>query len=69
MLNEAWSESEKAEYNRLCKEGTIEGLAYTAIQEIHNSRKLKESYKAEKLAYRAAFQKLGFAISIVKYTI
>ena len=45
MIHSDWNDCEKENYERLCKCGTIDGLAYTAVMEMYNARKADEAAK------------------------
>lgn len=45
MIHSDWNDCEKDNYARLCKCGTIDGLAYTAVMEMYNARKADEAAK------------------------
>ena len=62
ILNPKWHEDEKYTFLRLMENGTVEGLAYTAVQEAHNARKQKEALEEEKQNIREAIKKMALGI-------
>ena len=62
FLNPKWNEGEKDNFLRLMENGTVEGLAYTAVQEAHNARKQKEALEEEKECLREAIKKMALGI-------
>ena len=62
IVNPKWNEDEKNNFLRLMENGTVEGLAYTAVQEAHNARKQKEALEEEKECIREAIKKMALGI-------
>lgn len=62
IVNPKWDEDEKDNFLRLMENGTVEGLAYTAVQEAHNARKQTEALEEEKHHIRDAIKKMALGI-------
>lgn len=57
-VNSKWNDDELHWYGQFLKTGTVEGLAYTAVQEAHLRRKAKEELDEKEKRITSAIKKM-----------
>ena len=64
--NRKWDETENHWYRQFLKTGTVEHLAYTAVQEAHLRRKAKEELDEKEKRITKAIKKMCLGLSTLE---